>query len=155
MRQILQSPRTGELELAVVPAPLAGPGQVLVRTVASVVSPGTETLAMEFAKSSLLAKARGRPDLVRQVARKLAQDGPVATWNAVVTRLEAPQPLGYSCAGVVEAEHAAAVRAQALDRELPDQPEADDGGDLAERRPREAQALERDRPHGRVGRVGE
>lgn len=103
MKQILQSARTGELELAEVPAPVAGPGQVLVRTHHSVVSPGTETMAVSFARSSLLAKARSRPDLVRQVVRKLRQEGPLATWQTVTTRLEAPQPLGYSCAGVVEA----------------------------------------------------
>jgi predicted dehydrogenase len=103
VKQILQSARSGELELAEVPAPLAGPGQVLVRTRYSVVSPGTETLALHFAKSSLVAKARSRPDLVRQVTRKLRQEGPLATWRAVSSRLEAPQPLGYSCAGVVEA----------------------------------------------------
>jgi polar amino acid transport system substrate-binding protein len=103
VKQILQSARSGELELAEVPAPLAGPGQVLVRTRYSVVSPGTETLAMSFARSSLVAKARSRPDLVRQVTRKLRQEGPLATWRAVATRLDAPQPLGYSCAGVVEA----------------------------------------------------
>src|SRR5262249_5039405 len=43
------------------------------------------------------------PDLVRQVMRKLRQEGPLPTYRAVVTRLEAPQPLGYSCAGFVEA----------------------------------------------------
>ena len=103
VKQILQSARSGELELVEVPAPLAAPGQVLVRTRYSVVSPGTETLAMGFAKSSLLNKARSRPDLVRQVVRKVRQEGPLQAWNAVTTRLEAPQPLGYSCAGVVEA----------------------------------------------------
>jgi predicted dehydrogenase/threonine dehydrogenase-like Zn-dependent dehydrogenase len=103
VKQILQSARTGELELAEVPAPVAGPGQVLVRTHFSVVSPGTEAMAVSFARSSLWAKARSRPDLVRQVARKLRQEGPLATWQTVTTRLDAPQPLGYSCAGVVAA----------------------------------------------------
>ena len=103
MKQILQSARSGELELAEVPAPSAGAGQVLVRTAYSVVSPGTETMAMDFARSSLVAKARSRPDLVRQVTKKLRQEGPLATWRAVTTRLDAPQPLGYSCAGIVEA----------------------------------------------------
>ena len=93
MRQILQSARTGRLELAEVPAPSPGPGQVLVRTHFSVVSPGTEKLAMDFARTSLLGKARARPDLVRQVTRKLRQEGPLATYRAVVGRLDAPQPL--------------------------------------------------------------
>jgi predicted dehydrogenase len=103
VKQIVQSPRSGRLELLEVPAPSPGPGQVLVRTHFSVVSPGTEKLALDFARKSLLAKARSRPDLVRQVTRKLRQEGPVATYRAVAGRLDAPQPLGYSCAGVVEA----------------------------------------------------
>ena len=69
MKQILQSARSGELELAEVPAPAAGRGQVLVQNHFSVVSPGTEKIAMEFARKSLLGKARSRPDLVSQVLR--------------------------------------------------------------------------------------
>ncbi len=103
MKQIIQSARTGKLERVEVPAPTPEPGQVLVRTAFSVVSPGTEKMAIEFARTSLLGKARKRPDLVRQVSRKLRQEGPLATYRTVMSRLDAPQPLGYSCAGVVEA----------------------------------------------------
>jgi predicted dehydrogenase/threonine dehydrogenase-like Zn-dependent dehydrogenase len=103
MKQVIQSPRTGKLELAEVPAPACGSGQVLVRTRFSVVSPGTERQAMDFARRSLLGKARSRPDLVQQVLRKLAHEGPAPTLRAVLSRLDAPQPLGYASAGVVEA----------------------------------------------------
>jgi predicted dehydrogenase/threonine dehydrogenase-like Zn-dependent dehydrogenase len=103
MKQVVQSPRTGKLELAEVPAPACGAGQVLVRTHYSVVSPGTERQAMDFARRSLVGKARSRPDLVKQVLRKLSHEGPAPTLRAVLTRLDAPQPLGYACAGVVEA----------------------------------------------------
>jgi len=102
VKQIVQSPRSGKLELLEVPAPSPGPGQVLVRSVYSVVSPGTEKMAMDFARTSLLGKARQRPDLVKQVTRKLLQEGPVQTYRAVSSRLDAPQPLGYSLAGIVE-----------------------------------------------------
>ena len=101
MKQIIQNARTGRLELLEVPAPAAARGQVLVSNQFSVVSPGTEKLALDFARKSLLAKARSRPDLVKQVTRKMRQEGPLPTYRAVVTRLDAPQPLGYSCAGVV------------------------------------------------------
>ncbi len=101
MRQVVQNARSGELKLEEVPAPTCGPGQVLVANHFSVVSPGTEKMAMDFARKSLLGKARSRPDLVRQVARKLQHEGPMPTYRAVTTRLDAPQPLGYACAGVV------------------------------------------------------
>ena len=101
MKQILQSARSGELELVEVPAPAPVVGQVLVANHYSVVSPGTEKMALDFARKSLVAKARSRPDLVKQVLHKLQQEGPLPTYRAVTTRLEAPQPLGYACAGVV------------------------------------------------------
>ena len=55
MKQIVQSPRTGKLELVDVPAPALAPGCVLVHNHFSVVSPGTETQAMDFARKSMLA----------------------------------------------------------------------------------------------------
>jgi predicted dehydrogenase len=101
MKQILQSARSGELELVEVPSPAPAAGQVLVANHFSVVSPGTEKMALDFARKSLVSKARSRPDLVKQVLRKLQHEGPMPTYRAVSTRLEAPQPLGYACAGVV------------------------------------------------------
>jgi predicted dehydrogenase/threonine dehydrogenase-like Zn-dependent dehydrogenase len=103
MKQILQSARSGDLELLEVPAPMPLRGQVLVRNHYSVMSPGTDRLSMAFARSSLFSKARSRPDLVRQVVSKLKVDGAMATYRTVATRLDAPQALGYSSAGVVEA----------------------------------------------------
>lgn len=102
MKQMVQSPRTGKLAQIEVPAPTLAPGSVLVHNHFSVVSSGTERQSMDFARKSLLGKARSRPDLVRQVTRKLVLEGPLPTYRAVSTRLDAPQPLGYSCAGIVE-----------------------------------------------------
>jgi hypothetical protein len=67
MKQVLQSLRTGELNLEEVPEPACLPGHVLVRNAFSFVSPGTERSARETAKSSLLSKARQRPDQVLKV----------------------------------------------------------------------------------------
>ena len=102
MKQILQNARSGALEIVEVPAPAVGPGLVLVRNVHSVMSPGTEKMAMDFARKSMLGKARSRPDLVKQVIRKLQHEGPLPTYRTVVNKLDAPQPLGYASAGIVE-----------------------------------------------------
>ena len=83
-----------------VPPPVSGPTEVLVQTVASVISPGTERALTALARSSLLAKARSRPDLVRQVVRKAQTDGIVRTAQAVRGRLDEEIPLGYSAAGI-------------------------------------------------------
>lgn len=103
MKQLLQDLKDGRTYLADVPAPTPTAGQVLVRVRASAVSAGTERTLVDFAKSGLLGKARRRPDLVRQMLRKARRDGVWTTWKMAQGRLEAPLPLGYSCAGVVEA----------------------------------------------------
>jgi predicted dehydrogenase len=74
---------------------------VLVRTCASLVSAGTERSAAAFAGSSLAQKALRRPDLVRQVVDKIRRDGLWEAQHAVRSRLEAAEPLGYSCSGTV------------------------------------------------------
>ena len=116
MKQVIQNPKSGALELLDVPAPALLDGQVLVRNAFSVVSPGTDKMALDFARKSLLGKARSRPDLVRQVTRKLRQEGPLPTYRAVMNRLDAPQPLGYSCAGVVLEVGAGVARFRPGDR---------------------------------------
>jgi threonine dehydrogenase-like Zn-dependent dehydrogenase len=75
MKQVLQHARTGEITVEEVPAPQLLPGCVLVRVAASVVSAGTERASAEFARKSLLQKARSRPDLVREVIGKVQRDG--------------------------------------------------------------------------------
>src|SRR5260370_16487593 len=108
VRQVVQPASGGPVEVLEVPRPVIGPAEVLVRTVASVISPGTERAVTALARSSLLAKARARPDLVRQVVRKAQAEGIPAAARAVRGRPAAHLPLGYSAAGVV-AEIGAAV----------------------------------------------
>lgn len=103
MKQLLQDARTGDLTVTEVPAPQLLPGCVLVRTAASLVSAGTERASAEFARKNLLAKAKARPDLVRDVFAKLQRDGLAATLASVRSRLSQPQSVGYSSAGVVMA----------------------------------------------------
>jgi predicted dehydrogenase/threonine dehydrogenase-like Zn-dependent dehydrogenase len=101
VKQVVQPARGGAVQVLDVPSPVAGPTQVLVRTVASVISPGTERAVTALARSGLLAKARARPDLVRQVVRKAQAEGVPAAARAVRGRLAADVPLGYSAAGLV------------------------------------------------------
>lgn len=103
MKQLLQDARTGDLTVTEVPAPQLLPGCVLVRTAASLVSAGTERASAEFARKNLLAKAKARPDLVRDVLAKLQRDGLAATLGIVRSRLAQPQSIGYSSSGVVMA----------------------------------------------------
>jgi len=102
MKQIAQNYKTGALQMTDVPVPTrARPGQVLVRTMASLVSVGTEKYMLELAQKSLLGKALARPDLVRQVIAKAQAEGILEAWRQAMGRLDTPVPLGYSSAGVV------------------------------------------------------
>ncbi len=101
MKQVIQNFRTGKLKVDEAPETVCKPGGVLVSNVASLISAGTEKMAIDFAQKSLAGKARERPDLVRQVISKIRRDGLMNTINAVRSRLDAPFALGYSCAGIV------------------------------------------------------
>lgn len=101
MKQVLQNLRSGQTIVEDVPAPMVGPGRVLIQTRASLISAGTERMLVEFGKSSLFAKARAQPDKVRQVLAKIKTEGLLPTLEAVFSRLDEPMPLGYCNAGVV------------------------------------------------------
>lgn len=101
MYQVIQSYRTGRLEVVEVPPPALEPGRLLIRTAASVVSAGTERHLVEMAGKSLLGKALARPDLVRRVLDKARADGVGEAIQQARHRLDTPVALGYSAAGVV------------------------------------------------------
>jgi predicted dehydrogenase len=101
MKQVLQSLQTSELLVADVAVPSLPDNGVLVRTVASLVSAGTERMVLEFAKKNLLQKARSRPDMVRQVLQRARREGLLSTFDTVTRRLAEPMPLGYSLVGEV------------------------------------------------------
>jgi predicted dehydrogenase/threonine dehydrogenase-like Zn-dependent dehydrogenase len=101
MKQVVQSARSGKLALKEVPDARVRSGHLLVRTRASLISAGTERMVVNFAKKSLAAKAKARPDLVRKVLDKAKRDGIGATMRAVMARLDEPLPLGYSAVGEV------------------------------------------------------
>lgn len=101
MKQIIQSYKTGKITLTDVPAPACKGGGVLVRNVASLISPGTEKMMIEMGQKSLLGKAKARPDLVRQAWAKAKKEGFLSVYKEAMNRLDDPIPLGYSAAGVV------------------------------------------------------
>src|SRR5690349_22837200 len=101
MKQIAQNYKSGELTVLDVPAPVCRPGGVLVRSLFSLISTGTEMMKVTEAKLSMIGKARARPDQVRKVLDTVAQQGAVETYKKVMTRLDSYTPLGYSLCGVV------------------------------------------------------
>lgn len=125
VRQILQNLGSGETLLADVPAPLARPGHVLIRTQATLVSLGTERMLVSFGQASLLEKARQQPERVKQVLRKIRTDGLFVTVDAVRSRLDQPLPLGYCNAGIVIGVGAGVTGFVAGDRVVSNGPHAE------------------------------
>jgi predicted dehydrogenase/threonine dehydrogenase-like Zn-dependent dehydrogenase len=101
MHAVIEDYKSGAVVLANVPAPGVSHGRILVRTVNSLISIGTERAMLEVACKSLLGKALARPDWVKQVVDKVKSDGILETWRQARARLDTPVPLGYSAAGMV------------------------------------------------------
>lgn len=101
MQQVVQNLRSGKLQVDRLPEPLAAPGTVLIANLASVISAGTEKMAIELARKSLVGKALERPDHVRRVLEKLRNEGLLSTIAQVRSKLDESISLGYSSAGVV------------------------------------------------------
>ena len=81
--------------------PVLSVGMVLVRNHYSLISAGTEGSTVKTASKGLIGKAKERPQQVKQVIDVLKTQGPVQTYRAVMKKLDAYSPLGYSSAGVV------------------------------------------------------
>jgi predicted dehydrogenase/threonine dehydrogenase-like Zn-dependent dehydrogenase len=101
MKQVAQNYRSGELTVLDVPPPSLHPGGVLVRSLYSLISTGTEVMKVKEARLSLAGKARARPEQVRQVVDTVTQQGPMAAYKKVMTKLDSYTPLGYSLCGIV------------------------------------------------------
>lgn len=101
MKQVIQSYKTGVIELSDMPAPLCKPGGVLVRNVNSLISIGTEKSMIDIARKNLLAKAQARPDLVKRFIDKAKKEGLLNVYKEAMNRLDEPVALGYSSSGVV------------------------------------------------------
>lgn len=101
MKQVLQNRKTGKPFVGEVPVPALQRGRVLVRTVASLISAGTERASVELVSKGLLQEARQRPDLVKAVVAKVKSEGLLNTFASVRDKMAASQSLGYSAAGIV------------------------------------------------------
>lgn len=101
MKQVIQNYKTGDLYVDDVPTPSLSEGMVLVKNNFSLISAGTEKGTVKVAKSSLVGKAKQRPDLVKQVLANMKKEGVKATLDKVRTKLDSLAALGYASAGEV------------------------------------------------------
>src|SRR6185437_4565618 len=96
MKQIAQNYKSGELVVLDVPAPVGRSGGVLVRSLYSLISTGTELMKVSEASMSMVGMARARPDQVKKVIDQVQQQGLMTTYKKVMNKLDSYTPLGYS-----------------------------------------------------------
>ena len=74
---------------------------MLVKTIYSAVSVGTEVMKLKNADLSYLQMAKKKPEQVKDLLNTLTQMGPVATYRKVMNKLDSLSPLGYSLVGEI------------------------------------------------------
>jgi len=101
MQQLTQKLKDGKMQILEVAVPSLQKSHVLVKTHYSLVSAGTEASTVSAARKGYVGKAKERPQQVKQVVDTLKTLGPVQTYRAVMKKLDAYSPLGYStCANL-------------------------------------------------------
>lgn len=103
MKQLFLMVNDGSVKLIETPAPTVKDNYVLVETLYSVVSAGTERSLTSFGGKNLIQKAMERPDQVQKVMEKMSTDGVLTTIEGAFNRLNEPMPMGYSGVGKVVA----------------------------------------------------
>lgn len=103
MKQIFLSVNDGSMSVVDTPAPTVKDNTVIIETMYSVVSAGTERSLTSFGGKNLVQKALERPDQVKKVTEKMSTDGILTTVEAAFGRLKDPMPMGYTAVGKVTA----------------------------------------------------
>lgn len=103
MKQLFLMVNDGSVKLIDTPAPTVKDNYVLVETLYSAVSAGTERSLTSFGGKNIIQKAIERPDQVQKVLEKMSTDGVLTTIESAFTRLNEPMPMGYSGVGKVVA----------------------------------------------------
>ncbi len=101
MEQLVQKLKNGKMNIIESPIPTLQNGQILVRNHYSLISPGTEGSTVKAARKGYIGKAKERPQQVKQVIDSLMNQGVTQTYRAVMKKLDAYSPLGYSCVGEI------------------------------------------------------
>ena len=101
MKQLTQKLKYGAVKNIDLPIAAVQTGNVIVLNHFSILSAGTEGSTVKAARKSYIGKAKERPQQVKQVIESLKDKGPVQTYRAVMKKLDAYSPLGYSACGTV------------------------------------------------------
>ncbi|WP_029322708.1 bi-domain-containing oxidoreductase [Butyrivibrio sp. AE3004] len=101
MKQLFLSVKDGSVNLIETPPPTVKDNTVVIESMYSVISAGTERMLASFGNKNLVQKALERPDQVKKVTEKMSTDGVLTTLEAAFGKLKDPMPMGYSAVGKV------------------------------------------------------
>ena len=101
MKQMFLMVNDGSVKVMDAPPPTVKENHVIVETIYSVVSAGTERGLTSFGGKNLIQKCLERPDQVKKVTEKMSTDGILTTVEAAFNKLAEPMPMGYTGLGKV------------------------------------------------------
>ncbi|MDR1184081.1 MAG: bi-domain-containing oxidoreductase [Coriobacteriales bacterium] len=101
MRQLFLLVSDGSVKLVDTPCPTPKEKHLIVETLYSAVSAGSERSLTSFGGKNLISKVLERPDQAKKVMDKIATDGFLTAIDAAFNKLGEPMPMGYSAVGKV------------------------------------------------------
>lgn len=101
MKQLVQSLNNEGTILIESDIPKVSEGKILIKSITSLISTGTEKMLVDFGSANYFDKAKQQPDKVKQVIQKIKTDGLGPTIETVKNKLDMPIPLGYCNVGEV------------------------------------------------------
>jgi len=103
MKQIINI--RDKIKIVEVPEPICGNKEVLVANIYSLISSGTERQSIEIRSKDMFSLSRDikkeRPDLAEKVKKIMKSQGIITTYKLIKEKLNEPNLLGYSSAGIV------------------------------------------------------
>ncbi len=101
MKKLIVDLKTGKIDYLDLPYPSIEENEVIIKSIYSIPSVGTEKMLLNFSKSNPYNKIKSQPEKFQKVIEKFKTDGVIETARAVVNKLNTPLPLGYSNVGEV------------------------------------------------------
>lgn len=101
MKILTQNLKSGKTDIIDVPSPAIDSKKVRVINEYSLISTGTESIIVNFAKAGWINKAAQQPDRVKDVINKIKSSGLRGTFKAIKNKLDLPMPMGYASVGVI------------------------------------------------------
>ena len=101
MKQVLQNIGNGATEVAELPCPQMGPQDLMIQTEVSLISTGTERMAIHSGQTNLAQRALAQPEKVKKALAMVQSEGLEATWLAIKGQMDHTIAMGYSNVGRV------------------------------------------------------